>query len=166
MPPCSRFGQWRSKPSTYHRYNSSGSTHEKRTHHAGRWRIIRPSVGFEQIRARGTLSSTYRRRLYARRGANKRMGRVLADGAAYRGGGSSSHFSHFFSLSLFCVRLLRRIMYYLVVTFRVTVVESTHVVWSTGGMAVVGLVHGFSMVEERTANALCTSTLGDAFVLI
>jgi hypothetical protein len=40
----------------------------------------------------------------------------------------------------------------------------TLVVWSTGGMAVVGLVHGFSMVEERTANALCTSTLGDAFV--
>jgi hypothetical protein len=75
-------------------------------------------------------------------------------------------FSHVFPLSLFCVRLLRRIMYYLVVTFRVTVVESTHVVWSTGGMAVVGLVHGFSMVEERTANALCTSTLGDAFVLI
>jgi len=29
---------------------------------------------------------------------------------------------------------------------------------------VVGLVHGFSTVEERTANALCTSTLGDAFV--
>jgi hypothetical protein len=41
------------------------------------------------------------------------MGRVLADGAAYRGGGSSSHFSHVFSLSLVCVCLLRRIMYYI-----------------------------------------------------
>jgi hypothetical protein len=59
------------------------------------------------------LSSTYQRCLCARRGANKRMGCVLADGVAYQGGGSSSHFSFFallFSLS-FCVRLLRRIMY-------------------------------------------------------
>ena len=95
MPLCSRFGQERSKPSTYHRYNSSGSTHEKRTHHAGRWLVICPSVGFEKIRAHSTSSSTYRRRLYARRGANKRMGCVLADGAAYRGGGGSS--SHFFA---------------------------------------------------------------------
>jgi len=66
--------------------------HEKRTHHAGRWLILRQSVGFEQNRARGTSSSTYLRRLYAWRGANKSIGRVLADGAAYRGGGSSSHF--------------------------------------------------------------------------
>ena len=104
MLPCSRFGQERSKPSTYHRYNSSGSTHEKRTHHAGRWLVICPSVGFEQNWARGTSSSTYRRRLYARRGANKRMGRVLADGTACRGGGSSSHFHmSFLSLSFVCV---------------------------------------------------------------
>jgi len=98
------FGQERSKPSTYHRYNSSGSTHEKRTHTLED-SVLRPSVRFEQNQACGTSSSTYRRRLYARRGANKRMGCVLANGAAYRGGGSSSHFSHVFSLSLFCVRL-------------------------------------------------------------
>ena len=42
--------------------------------------------------------------LGARRGADKRMGRVLADGAAYRGGGSSTHFHmSFLSLLFECV---------------------------------------------------------------
>jgi len=78
--------------------------------------MLPPSVGFEQNRARGTSSSTYQRRQYARRGADKRMGRVLADCAANRGGGSSTHFHmSFLSLSIVCVFYVELCTTYLVV---------------------------------------------------
>ena len=54
-------------------------------------------------------------RLYARRGAKKRMGRVLANGAAYRGGARRPIFTCLSSLLSLCFgEAQRRIMYYLV----------------------------------------------------